>query len=619
MELDEMLTTPTRVEPWRLDEQTLLALVPELSHHLRLLDALRVRLVHEIHERSIPTTLGASSTQAWLSESCKLTPGQAKRIIATGQSLHNRPEVADAFTSGSVDADQVRAITNLLDAIPDLLAGIDPDHANGEYIDPVAECTQQCTDYLVASAEQEHSADTANRVAALKSMLERDHDADDENEQLNEFFASPTAGGRVRVKGHFDKVTGEQLLSALSALSAPRPGRNNTHGDQSEDPRSAPQRRADALSDIVRHFLDSGQAPGEGGEKPHMTIFVGVNDLATAAARATGNANGNRNQGSDHERVDPPSDDSRNPDGAHDSGCGSSEPADEHRARSYIRRGPSWMPWLGPIGISTAVMISCDATVTAISMDANGKPLDVGTTTRVIPRRIRRALDARDCGCAFPGCGRPAAWTDGHHIHHWSNGGPTKLSNLVLLCRFHHRFIHKGDWQVRIGADGHPPPSTSCRGHPQVHSPAMGRPRSTTRPSPQPKTAHPRRVKRVLQQPNRSGPDHDPTRGRGPGRSRYVRPLLPSPRVTPSGGTGGPHRGSCENTKYPSHRTPPTQPTIAAAVAATVASTESALSTPAPEPATTHSATAGPAPMHREAQLPRQAQLHRPANPEPRR
>ena len=244
---------------------------------------------------------------------------------------------------------------------------------------------------------------------------------DDENEKLNEFFASRTAGGRLRVKGHFDKVTGEQLMTALSALSKPQPGRGTTNGQREPDPRSAPQRRADAFADIVRHYLDTGAAPGEGGERPHMTIFVGLGDLANAT-RGT----------------DP-------------------EPRDSGRpGSSFIRRGPAWMPWLGPIGLRLAVTLSCDASITPIVMDDDGNPLDVGRTTRTIPRRLRRALDARDCGCAFPGCGRPAAWTDGHHIHHWSNGGETKLSNLVLLCRFHHTLIHKGDWHVHIGDDQHP-------------------------------------------------------------------------------------------------------------------------------------------------------------------
>ncbi|MGW0175943.1 DUF222 domain-containing protein [Rhodococcus sp. NPDC003322] len=439
MKLDEMLTAPHGVEAWRLDEKTLLAAVPELAAWMRQLDALRVRLVHEIDERCVAQTIGASSTQAWLSGTCKLTPGQAKKIITAGRSLRNRPDVADAFTAGTVDVDQERAITNLLDQIPDLISDVDP-VVDGEAIDPVAACTQQCTDYLVAAAEHEHSADTANRAAALKTMLEKDNDgppSDDENTELNEFFASPTAGGRVRVKGHFDKTTGEQLLTALSALSKPQSGRNNTHGEPDPDPRTAPQRRADAFADIVRHYLDSGDAPGEGGEKPHMTVFVGRGDLANATRTTTGagtpttstdtdtdtdtsTRGTNEAQSADHER-----DENQCSTGDCNGTCGSDTcPLAQavinavDPKRSYIRRGPAWMPWLGPISIRHAAMLSCDASVTPIAMDDDGSPLDVGTTARTIPRRIRRALDARDCGCTFPGCGRPAAWTDGHHIHH---------------------------------------------------------------------------------------------------------------------------------------------------------------------------------------------------------
>ncbi|MGW6695963.1 hypothetical protein ACWF62_19585, partial [Rhodococcus sp. NPDC054953] len=62
MDLDELLTTPDRVQAWQLDENTLLTLIPELSQRLRQLDALRVHLVHEIDERGTTHTLGASST-----------------------------------------------------------------------------------------------------------------------------------------------------------------------------------------------------------------------------------------------------------------------------------------------------------------------------------------------------------------------------------------------------------------------------------------------------------------------------------------------------------------------------------------------------------------------------
>ncbi|MFC9788824.1 DUF222 domain-containing protein [Rhodococcus sp. NPDC127528] len=430
MDIIEMLTTPRNVEAWRLDESTLLSLVPELSARLRQLDALRVRLVHEIHERGATRAVGATSTQEWLSGSAKLTPAQAKRIVTAGQSLTRRPEVAGAFADGVLDIEQVRTITGLLDQIPDLTAGIAPECLGGVYEDPAAECAKQCTEYLLATAATDNANDTTVRTAALKTMITPEDDGpppDDENDQLNELFASPTAGGRVRIKGHFDKTTGEQLMTALSALSRPQPGRNTTSGDPQPDPRSAPQRRADAFGDIVRHYLDTAAAPGEGGERPHVTVFVGLDNLARATR--------NTSSGNDSEAT--------------------TNPADAGR-QSFFRRGPAWMPWLGPISDRLAALISCDASITPIVMDAEGNPLDVGRTTRTIPRRLRRALDARDCGCAFPGCGRPAAWTDGHHIQHWSNGGETKLSNLLLLCRFHHRLIHKGDWSVFIGDDNHP-------------------------------------------------------------------------------------------------------------------------------------------------------------------
>jgi hypothetical protein len=68
----------------------------------------------------------------------------------------------------------------------------------------------------------------------------------------------------------------------------------------------------------------------------------------------------------------------------------------------------------------------------------------VGRKTRTIPAAIRRALNTRDGGCRFPGCTHQR-YVDAHHIEHWANGGETKLSNLVTLCRLHHRLVHEGE------------------------------------------------------------------------------------------------------------------------------------------------------------------------------
>ena len=72
--------------------------------------------------------------------------------------------------------------------------------------------------------------------------------------------------------------------------------------------------------------------------------------------------------------------------------------------------------------------------------------LDVGRRTRTVPSALRRALEARDRGCRFPGCG--LRFTDAHHIVHWADGGETALSNMLLLCRRHHRRVHEDGYSV---------------------------------------------------------------------------------------------------------------------------------------------------------------------------
>jgi hypothetical protein len=117
-----------------------------------------------------------------------------------------------------------------------------------------------------------------------------------------------------------------------------------------------------------------------------------------------------------------------------------------HAGRCELEHGPS-------IAAVTARRLSCDASVVRILEDSKGEPLDVGRKTRTIPPAIRRALNARDKGCRFPGCSFKR-YVDGHHVRHWSNGGETKLSNLVTLCRFHHRLVHEGRVAVQTLNDG---------------------------------------------------------------------------------------------------------------------------------------------------------------------
>jgi hypothetical protein len=79
--------------------------------------------------------------------------------------------------------------------------------------------------------------------------------------------------------------------------------------------------------------------------------------------------------------------------------------------------------------------------------------VSVGRKRRTVPPSLRRALQARDRGCRFPGCPH-RRFTDAHHVVHWTKGGETGLDNLALLCRAHHRLVHEGGYEVHLERDG---------------------------------------------------------------------------------------------------------------------------------------------------------------------
>jgi hypothetical protein len=85
--------------------------------------------------------------------------------------------------------------------------------------------------------------------------------------------------------------------------------------------------------------------------------------------------------------------------------------------------------------------------------DERGTPLDVGRKHRTVSTPLRRALWSRDRGCTFPGC-RNVRYVDAHHLRHWIDGGETKIGNLKLVCRHHHRLVHEGGFKIRRDAHG---------------------------------------------------------------------------------------------------------------------------------------------------------------------
>ncbi|HEY8741165.1 MAG TPA: DUF222 domain-containing protein, partial [Candidatus Dormibacteraeota bacterium] len=106
-----------------------------------------------------------------------------------------------------------------------------------------------------------------------------------------------------------------------------------------------------------------------------------------------------------------------------------------------------------PISGATVGRLACNATFTKILLDNRLIPVAVGHMKRALTKRERRALNARDGHCRYPGCERPPSQCEAHHVEWYSRGGRTKLSNMILLCAQHHWRVHEGGWQLALAPD----------------------------------------------------------------------------------------------------------------------------------------------------------------------
>ena len=124
--------------------------------------------------------------------------------------------------------------------------------------------------------------------------------------------------------------------------------------------------------------------------------------------------------------------------------------------------------------------MACDAAVVPMT-HRDGAVMGVGRKTRTIPPHIRRALEERDRGCRYPGCG--CRFTEAHHVKHWADGGETSLANTVLLCRRHHRVVHEGRTRMALNREGQAVFFTK-KGKMIASAPPMTRPGQLLQPLP---------------------------------------------------------------------------------------------------------------------------------------
>jgi len=197
--------------------------------------------------------------------------------------------------------------------------------------------------------------------------------------------------GSVLISGQLDPIGGAALRTALEPLAQPM-----GEGDD----RCLEHRQADAVVELATHSLDAGLVPQHASQRPHLQVTTSLETLR---------------------------------------GLPGSPAAD--------------MEFSTPISAVTVQRLACDANIARVVFGPGSVVVDVGRAARLVSGTTRRALNARDQHCQWPGCERTASWTAAHHLVHWTQGGKTDLSNLLLLCHRHHWMVHEGGWKLARSDD----------------------------------------------------------------------------------------------------------------------------------------------------------------------
>jgi hypothetical protein len=256
------------------------------------------------------------------------------------------------------------------------------------------------TEERLLNASRSMTAAQVERLVRAWRRVDRNAEAqhDVHRQRSRALYLHEDDNGMVVIHGRLTPEVGAVLRRALEA-ACDRMYAKARVNDPEGDPPTKGQQQADALAMIAEAALHHDLDPGAPAERYQVVVHVDAPVLA-----------------------DP-----------------------DHPGQSVLADGDH-------LSAESSRRVACDATRAVMRHDGDGRVVEVGARTRTIPPALRRALNHRDGGCRFPGCG--SRFTQGHHIRHWAQGGPTTLSNLASLCRRHHRSVHEDGFHVERLPDG---------------------------------------------------------------------------------------------------------------------------------------------------------------------
>ena len=391
--------------------------IAELSARIQAATYELLVLIRQFDERN--GWESCTSCAHWLSWRTGLAPGAAREHVRVARALGNLPRLSDAMRRGVVSYSKVRAVTRV--ATPE----------TEQALLDVALCgTAAHVEQIVRgwrrvdrTAEQKEDR-RRHETRSLRTWVDED--------------------GMVVVRGRLTPEVGAVLRRALEAACNQARDKGNAAAKEENVVEAAEelaptfaQRRADAIGVLAECALAGGLDRGTAGDRYQVVLHVDAGALAEEADVPAGTS------------ASAVSDTKPTEDGQYvPAGTSASIPA------SVAPNGQTVLDEAGGIHVSaeTARRLACDAAMVTMKHGPRGEILDVGRRRRTISPALRRALATRDRQCRFPGCQNRRC--DAHHVQHWADGGPTRLDNLVLLCRRHHRAVHEEGFRITRDASG---------------------------------------------------------------------------------------------------------------------------------------------------------------------
>lgn len=377
---------------------------------------------------------------------------------ATAPGTGPLPTLGAALAAGEVTAEHVSVSVRALSGVPTRMV-----RERAEDIDAV----------LTEHARTFTATDCRRLGGHLLATLDPDRaerfDPDAHERREAHLAVDSTGMGRFRAQLH--AAATDTLKAVLDHLSAPRPVAAGDGERPARDPRTAPQRRADALAEMARLAAGSIQGGTGYGDSARVVVHATEDQLADAETRGrdaepgcpedpwaladdTGTGAGARTD-TDTGAGDVDVSRGARPSAAVSRPARAEPPVPTDDGTTGVAPGAAASEQTGPMSAGTLARTACDATLDRVVLSRTGRILQLATLGRFFTPAQRRAMAARDGGCAFPGCDRPPSWTDAHHVLFWTRGGPTDTDNGALLCEPHHTEIHLGRWTIEV-RDGVP-------------------------------------------------------------------------------------------------------------------------------------------------------------------